>query len=102
MKLSTTDTSHGTLITIETDENLDLQAEEVFLNACRLAGQPGLDTIEVNLGRTRNIRGSGVALLKMLRERTSALPKLIRLVNCNPEIRHQLVTSSIGRQFQVV
>jgi anti-anti-sigma regulatory factor len=102
MKLSTTGTSHGTLITIETDEDLDLQAEDVFLHACRLATQHRLDVIEVNLGKTRNIRGSGVALLKMLCERTRPGRKLIRLVNCSPEIRHQLVTSSMGRQFQVV
>lgn len=102
MELSTIHTALGTVILIEADEDLDLRAQGVFLHACRLAEFPDLNSIEVNLRKTRYIRGSGVGLLKMLRERTTLDRRLIRLINCRPEIRHQLMTSSVGQQFQVV
>ena len=102
MKLSTIRTTLGTVISIETDESLDLRAQGVFQRACRLAEQPDLNSIEVNLGNTRNLRGSGVALLKMLCEHTTPDKHHIRLVNCRPEIRHQLVSSSMGKHFQVM
>jgi hypothetical protein len=102
MKLSTIHTPLGTVIRIETDESLDLRAQAVFQRACRLAEHPDLHIIEVNLGKTRDIRGSGVAMLKMLRERTDPDRHLIRLVNCRPEIRQQLVTCSVGKHCLVV
>ena len=101
MKLSTIHTSHGRVISIETDEHLDLRAEGVFRHACQLAEDPDLGAIEVNLEKTRRIRGSGVAMLNMLRERTSLEKNPIRLVNCSPEIRRQLLTCNVGRQFHV-
>jgi len=102
MKPSTLRTTLGTVITIETDESLDLRAQGVFQRACRLAEQPDLNFIEVNLGNTRNLRGSGVGLLKMLREHTAPDRHLIRLVNCRPEIRRQLLTSSMRKHFRVM
>lgn len=102
MKLSTLRTTLGTVISIETDENLDLQAQRIFQHACRLVEQPDLNFIEVNLHNTRNLRISGVGLLKMLREHTTPDRQLIRLVNCRPEIRRQLLTSSMGKHFQVM
>lgn len=102
MNLSTIHTSTGRVITIETDEELDLKSHGVFVDACRLAGHPDQSYIDVNLGKTRNIRGSGMAMLLMLRELTGWEGSRIRLVNCSPEIRGQLLTSKVGNQFQML
>jgi len=102
MKLSTIHTSTGRVITIETDEELDLKSHSVFVDACRLAEYPDQTHIDVNLRNTRHIRGSGIAMLLMLRELTGWERNRIRLVNCSPEIRGQLSTSKVGNQLQVV
>lgn len=102
MKLSTRHTSTGRVITIEADEELDLKSHGVFVDACRLTEQPEHSTIDVDLMRTRTIRASGVAMLLMLRELTGWESPRIRLLNCNLDIRNQLVTSKVGHQFQIV
>jgi anti-anti-sigma regulatory factor len=102
MKLATIHTSIGRVITIETDEDLDLRSHGVFVHACRLAEEPNLRAIEVNLGKTRKIRDSGLAMLLMLRERMGREANGIRLINCSPEIRSRLAASSVGTQFQLV
>lgn len=102
MKLSTFHTSTGRVITIETDEELDLKSHGVFVDACRLAKHPDQTHIDVSLGKTRNIRSSGMAMLVMLRELTGWERSRIRLVNCSPGIRGQLSTSKVGNQPQVV
>lgn len=101
MKLATIHTSVGRVVTIETDEDLDLRSHGVFVHACTLAEHPELKAIEVNLGKTRNIRDSGLAMLLMLRERTGWDGNRIRLVNCSPGIRSRLAASSLGEQFQL-
>jgi hypothetical protein len=102
MKLSTRHTSTGRVISIETDNELDLKSHSVFVDACRLARHPEHSRIDVDLMRTRNIRGSGVAMLLMLRELTGWESSRIRLLNCKAEIRKQLMKSTVGQQFQVV
>jgi hypothetical protein len=102
MKLTTRHTSTGRAISIETDEELDLKCHGVFVDACRLAEHPEYSMIDVDLLNTRNIRASGVAMLLMLRELTGWESARIRLLNCNPEIRKQLMTSIVGQQLQVV
>jgi len=52
--------------------------------------------------KTRKIRGSGVDMLLMLHELTCCESNRIRLINCNPDIRNQLITSKVGQHFQVV
>jgi len=102
MKLTTTHTSIGKVITVETDEELDLKSHGVFVDACRLAGHFEQSTINVNLMKTRKIRGSGVAMLLMLRELTGCESYRIRLINCNPDIRNQLISSKVGQHFQIM
>jgi hypothetical protein len=102
MKLSTQHTSTGQVISIETDKELDLKSHSVFVDACRLAEHPEHSRIDVDLMRTRNIRGSGVAMLLMLRELTGWDSSRIRLLNCTAEIRNQLMKSTVGQQFQMV
>lgn len=102
MKLSALQTPAGRLIRTEADEVLDLRADGMLEDACRLAAYPDLSAIEVNLGRTRHIRGSGVKMLLMLHRRGSGLSKRVRLVNCREQIRRQLMESSVAGEFQVV
>jgi anti-anti-sigma regulatory factor len=102
MKLSTRRASTGRVISIETDEELDLKSHGVFVDACRLSEHPEHSTINVDLVKTRSLRDSGVAMLLMLRELTGPERPRIRLLNCNPDIRNQLLKSKLGQQFQVV
>jgi anti-anti-sigma regulatory factor len=102
MKLSTRHTSTGRVITIEADEELDLKSHGLFVDACRLAEPPEHCTIDVDLVCTRSIRSSGVAMLLMLRELTGWERGRIRLLNCHPDIRSQLMRSQLEQHFQVV
>lgn len=102
MKLSSSYFSTGRVISIETDEELDLTSHSVFVDACRLAEYPKHTTINVDLTRTRTIRASGVAMLLMLHKLPGWDGTRIRLLNCNQEIRRQLMTSQVGQQFRVV
>ena len=102
MKLSTSNSSTGKVISIETDQELDLKAHGVFVDACRLAEHPEHNTIDVDLRKTRKIRTSGMAMLLMLRELTDREGPHIRLRNCNPDIRKQLMKSIVSQQLQVV
>lgn len=102
MKLSTSNSSTGRVISIEADPELDLTAHGVFVDACRLAENPEHNTIDVDLRRTRKIRASGLAMLLMLRELTGLEGPRIRLRNCNPDIRKQLTKSIVSQQLQVV
>jgi len=95
-------TSSGRVVIIETDEDLDLRSRDVFVYACKLAEYADVSGIEVNLGKTRNIRASGVDMLLMLHQRMNGLSDRIRLVNCRANIRHQLATSRVGKRFHVV
>jgi anti-anti-sigma regulatory factor len=102
MKLSSSYLPTGRVISIETDEELDLTSHSVFVDACRLAEYPKHGMIDVDLMRTRNIRASGMAMLLMLYKLTGWERSRIRLLNCHPEIRKQLMRSQVGQQFQVV
>jgi ABC-type transporter Mla MlaB component len=102
MKLTAVNTSDGRVIHIETDERLDLSVHGVFVHACKLAEYPNLRAIEVNLGKTRHILDSGLAMLLMLREGASHLGNCIKLVNCSAEIRNRLVESRVMTEFQIV
>jgi len=102
MKLSTSNSSTGRVISIEADPELDLTAHCVFVDACRLAEHPEHNTIDVDLRKTRKIRASGVAMLLMLRELTGREGPRIRLRNSNPDIREQLMKSIVSQQLQVV
>jgi ABC-type transporter Mla MlaB component len=101
MKLAAVNTTDGRVIRIEADEHLDLSVHGVFVHACKLAEYPNLRAIEVNLGRTRHIRDSGLAMLLMLREGAGHFGKNIKLFNCSPEIRNRLQESRVLTGFQI-
>jgi hypothetical protein len=101
MKLAAVNTSDGRVIRIEADERLDLSVHGVFVHACKLAEYPNLRAIEVNLGKTRHIRDSGLAMLLMLREGAGHFDKTIKLFNCSPEIRNRLQESRVLTGFQI-
>ena len=102
MKLADVKTSDGRVILIEADERLDLSAHSVFVQACKLAEHPNLLAIIVNLGKTRDILDSGLAMLLMLRDRADHISKRIKLFNCTPEIRNRLLESRVMTEFQIV
>jgi hypothetical protein len=56
----------------------------------------------VNLGKTRHILDSGLAMLLMLREGAGHLGNCIKLVDCNAEIRTRRVESRVMTEFQIV
>ena len=102
MKLADMSTSDGKVIIIETDERLDLCAHGVFVQACKLAECPNMQAILVNLGKTRQILDSGLAMLLMLRDHVGHLGQYIKLFNCSPEIRNRLLESPVMTEFHIV
>ena len=102
MKLAAINSSEGRVILIETDQRLDLSVHGVFVQACRLAEYPDLRGIEVNLGKTRQILDSGLAMLLMLRDRVGHFARYIKLYNCSPEIRNRLLESRAMINFLIV
>jgi anti-anti-sigma regulatory factor len=102
MKLADMSTSDGRVIIIETDERLDLCAHGVFVQACKLAEYPNIRAILVNLGKTRHILDSGLAMLLMLRDHVGHFGQCIKLFNCSPEIRNRLLESHVMTAFQIV
>jgi ABC-type transporter Mla MlaB component len=102
MKLAAVNTSDGRVILIEADERLDLSVHGVFVHACKLAEYPNLRAIEVNLGKTRHILDSGLAMLLMLRDHASHFGQCIKLFNCSPEIRNRLLESRVMTEFQIM
>lgn len=102
MKLATINTSDGRVILIETDRRLDLSVHGVFVQACKLAEYPNLRGIEVNLGKTRKILDSGLAMLLMMRDHIGHFGHNIKLYNCTPEIRSRLLESRVMTEFRIV
>ena len=101
MKLATKHTPVGAVITIEIDENLDLTSHGVFSDASRLAGHADVRSIEVDLGKTRTVRDSGLAMLLMLSKLTDHNRNPIRLINCRPEISNRLTASGEATRFRI-
>ena len=91
----------GRVISIEVDERLDLSLHSTIVQACELAATPGLRAIEVNVGKTRYIQDSGLAMLLMLRQCAGRLKNRIRVVNCSPEMKAQLMARSMHMQFRL-
>jgi hypothetical protein len=89
------------VIAIEIHERLDLSVHGRFVQACRLAALPGSDAIELDVGRTRDILDSGLAMLLMLHRCAGPLRNRIRLVNCSPEMRSRLQAHKMDTHFQL-
>jgi hypothetical protein len=101
MELTTVLKGDGRVIAIDVDENLDLSVHSLFVQACELAADPGSDTIEVNVGRTLNVRDSGLAMLLMLRDCAGHLGQRVKLVNCSPELRSSLLARRMDGHFSL-
>ena len=89
------------MITIETEESLDVTSHGVFVNASRLAKRTDVTSIEVDLGKTRIVRDSGLAMLLMLSDLTDRSRNPIKLINCSPVIRNRLTATSVATRFQI-
>jgi hypothetical protein len=101
MELKTVTTADGRVIAIQVDENLDLTVHSLFAQACELVADPNPGAIEVNVGRTLNVRDSGLAMLLMLKRCASHLDQPIKLVNCSPELRNSLLARRMDGQFSL-
>jgi anti-anti-sigma regulatory factor len=101
MQIMTTDNGNGNTINIRTDERLDFSACGMFSQAWKLTEYPEIENIEIDLGDTRYINDSGLAMLLLLSERTRKLVGQIKLVNCNAELINRLSCNPLATAFHV-
>ena len=101
MLISTTNNGNGNTINIHTDECLDFSVCSLFSRAWELTEYPDMEHIVIDLGNTRRINDSGLAMLLLLSERTEKVVGKIQLVNCRPEVKKRLSYSSLATAFKV-
>jgi anti-anti-sigma regulatory factor len=73
-------------ITINVGEDLDDGANNLFTKAIIEAQHDVGTLIVVNMANTRRIFDSGLALLKLLNERSWRRTNKIRIINCRPDL----------------
>lgn len=83
-------------IRIQVGEHMDCRVHSVFCQASELARYPQTENIEIDLGKTRHIRDSGLGMLLMLYRLSARLKDRIEVVNCQPEIRTRLSDSMLA------
>jgi anti-anti-sigma regulatory factor len=96
MHITIIDTGKGKTIRIQVDERMDCSIHSVFCQAGKLASHPQTESIEIDLGKTRFIQDSGLAMLLMLRKQSNRLKDRIELINCHPDIRARLFESRLA------
>jgi anti-anti-sigma factor len=101
MGLTTIRTSQGNVIKVDVDENLDVSVHSLFVQACEAAAGSGAAEIAVNMRKARHVRDSGLAMLLMLRERAGRLGDTVRLVNCSPAFKRQLLAHRLDAHFSL-
>ena len=93
-------TESKNVILISVDEQLDLSAYSTFNEAASIATNNPLTTaIVVDLGRTKRLFDSGKAMLLALHRLAGHLKDKIYLTNVAPEIRLQLLHSTLAPLF---
>lgn len=92
----------GSAITINVGEDLDLRLRDTFLQAVAWAQRSVARRIIVDLGKTRRIFDSGLAMLMLLNDRSWRLSSRVRIINCRPELKHRLVHGLIPARFNLV
>ncbi|MEA3278569.1 MAG: STAS domain-containing protein [Pseudomonadota bacterium] len=102
MQVSPEVTVKDQVIYVRMGERLDCSMVNLFVEACRLAKLGENREIRVDLGRTRRVFFSGLALLLMLCQRAGRLEGHIKLVNCSPDIEEQLSACSLSPKFQIL
>ena len=100
MKIVTADIGNGDTIKIRMGKSLDLRALSMVTRVCNLVKYPQVRHVVIDLKNTRHIRGSGLAMLILLRQRTGKLVRHITIVNCRPELKNRLSVSSLTTALQ--
>ena len=81
---------HTGEMVIQAAERFDLVACRQFVRAARLVENDEVERVVVDLTATREVLDSGLALLRMLYERTDGDPQRVVLANCHPSIARRL------------
>jgi anti-anti-sigma regulatory factor len=100
MQIVTADNGKEDTINIRTGESLDLSACDVVTRVCNLARYPQIHFVVIDLGNTKHIRDSGLAMLLLLGQRARKLVRRITIVNCRPEVKNRLLVSSLTKAFK--
>jgi anti-anti-sigma regulatory factor len=100
MQLVTADNGNSDTINIRTGESLDFSTCGMVTHVCNLAKHPQIRYVVIDLGNTKHIRDSGLAMLILLRQRIRKLVWQITIVNCKPELKNRLSVSSLTTAFQ--
>jgi anti-anti-sigma regulatory factor len=81
-------------------KRLDISACKRFIDGARLLRSGAVDRVVIDLGMTRQLRDSGLALLLMLDDQVGPQPGRIVLVNCAPAMLRRMEETGIGARFQ--
>lgn len=88
-------------LTIKPGENLDSGSASLFSRAIAEAQHDVGTLIVVDMEKTRNIFDSGVALLKVLDERSWRRASKIRIINCSPHLKRRLTQGLTPGKFNL-
>ena len=96
MKIKTTDNGTGRTVNIRVDERLDWKIHSIVSQVAILTHSPWVDTMEIDLRKTKIIRDSGLSMLSMLCQKSGLSRKHIGVINCRPELRTRLINSKVA------
>jgi len=100
MQIKTVGSGYCRTLRICIDKCLDCSVHSIFSQAAVLANYPWINDIEIDLGKTRIIRDSGLSMLSMLSVKLGSQRDRIKLTNCRPEIRARLHNSVLAGHLQ--
>lgn len=89
------------VLTVHVDERLDCSAHGYLSDACDMAFDTKPERILIDLGKTRRIADSGLAMLMMFKERLGSFKNRVLLVNCRPELRNSLAVVKVPALFRI-
>ena len=90
MWLNLTQTDAGLTVVVKVGDRLDISRTQLFAKARDWASQTGASRIDIDLGGTRRLFDSGLAILMRLRQRMDADDQALRVTNCEPSVDRQL------------
>jgi len=82
-------------------ERLDLTATRRFLRAADLIRSRAVDQVVIDLGKTRQVFDSGLAVLLMLCQQAGEGVQGIVLVNCRPALLQRLEQAGIRSRLHI-
>ena len=101
MDISVSGNENENVLTVHVDERLDCSAHSYLSDACDMAFDTKPERILIDLGKTRRIADSGLAMLMMFKDRLGFFKNRILLVNCRPELRRSLSLVNVPAVFRI-